>query len=156
MQVLTFSPADYPVLQQTERDILSDRETIMIWRVGRNFVNWVASETRRRLRSSLLHCSSNSNRFSFSFSAFVHLCVFFSRAFVPSRVWLERNKKREWETESLIILSRSLASTGVRLDPDAESSLRVAVKRKWIMHNRDEWSLPRCSQTFPETLYFYQ
>lgn len=53
----TFGPCNACPQTQTTR------ETV-IRRVGRNFVNWVASETRHRLHSSLLHRSCNSGAFS--------------------------------------------------------------------------------------------
>lgn len=90
-------------------------------RVGRNFVNWVASETRHRLHSSSLHRSCNGGvSLSFFFS---HLptCqpVFFSAAFVPTRLESVRSLVRaRW---NILRVLHSLA--GVRLDPDAGSSL---------------------------------
>jgi len=105
--------------------------------VGRNLVNWVASETRRRLHSSSLHQLLQHWRLSSSFVVYLFTPVSFPRAFVPTCIWLESlslslslSLSPSQERVRSLKGSQSLVPGGVRLDPDAESSQPTLRKTK--------------------------
>jgi len=73
--------------------------------------------------------SATERRLSSSFVACLFTCLFSSRIYSDScSTRVERERERERERARSLKDSLSLAPKGVRLDPDAESSLRVSIK----------------------------